>query len=182
MKAPSILILLAMLSLAHTAFGQTVRWRFNLPTPQYQKDVTHATLVANDGSGGAVFLITDYRSYPPESGTSGLETAGSRLIWLSRSGALLHTMNIESLEGSSPYPILLTPSVLQIQIPENTGAAVKVQRVVRKARGVTVTEFTPPAGETFALGSTPINLVDQFGYFTFKKADESVTAIVRYSP
>jgi hypothetical protein len=45
-----------------------------------------------------------------------------------------------------------------------------------------VTDITPPADETFALSFTYINTVDPFGYFTFKKAGENVTEIVRYSP
>ena len=180
MKTRFILIVLAMLALAHTALCQTVRWRFVLPTPNYQKDITQATLVANDGHGGVVFQITDYRRYPGETNISGLETVGGYIIWLSRTGTLLHTMNIESLEGSMPYPILLTPNILQIKVPDSAGTAVRLHRVVRKGPGVTVTNFTPPAGETFALGSTPINTADQFGYFTFKRADESITEIVRY--
>jgi hypothetical protein len=182
MKTRSMLIILGMLALAHTALCQTVQWRFVIPAPSYQKDITQAALVANDGSGGAVFHITDYRHYPPGAGITGLETVGGYLIWLSRTGDLLHTMNIETLEGSLPYPVLLTPTVLQIHIPDSAGRPITVHRVVRHGRGVTVTNITLPADETFALAYTPINTVDQFGYFTFKKARESTTEIVRYGP
>src|SRR5688572_15286655 len=129
MKTRSILTVLAMVALAHTAFGQTVRWRFTIPAPTYQKDITQVALVANDGSGGAVFHITDYREYSPEAGISGLETVGSYLIWLSRTGTLLHTMTVENLEGSLPYPTLLTPTVLQIQIPNSAGKVIRLHRV-----------------------------------------------------
>ena len=182
MKTRSILIVLALLGLVQTALCQTVRWRFVIPPPMYQKDITQAALVANDGGGGTVFQITDYRHYPPGAGISGLETVGSYLIWLSRTGTLLHTMNIENLEGSSPYPILLSPTVLQVQIVNSAGRAIRLHQAVRQGRGVTVTDFTPPADETFALGYTAINTVDEFGYFTFKKTDQTTTEIVRYSP
>jgi hypothetical protein len=182
MKTRSILIILVMLGLAHTAFCQTVQWRFTIPAPTYQKDITQATLVGNDGSGGAAFHITDYRYYPPGAGISGLETVGGYIIWLSRAGDLLYTMNIESLEGSLPGPTLLTPTVLEIHIPDSAGRPIRLHRAVRHGRGVTVTDITPPADETFALSFTYINTVDPFGYFTFKKAGENVTEIVRYSP
>ena len=181
MKTCFLLIILT-LGLANAALGQNLRWRFVLPTPGYQKDVTQATLAANDGSGGAVFHVTDYRYYPPEAGISGLETAGGYIIWLSRTGTLLYKMNLETLKGSLPTPILLTPTLLQIQIPNSAGTAFSLQRVVRRGRDVTVTNLTPPADETLVPAITPINTVDQFGYFTFKKTGETITESVRYNP
>jgi hypothetical protein len=181
MKTRFILLFFAVLGLAHTGLGQNVRWRFTIPAPTYQKDITQATLVANDGTGGAVFQITDYREYPPEAGISGLETAGSYLIWLSRTGTLLYTMTIENLEGSSPYPTLLTPTVLQIHIVNSAGKVIRLHRAVKKGQGVTVTNFTPPADETLAPDYPSISTLDQFGFFTFKKIGENTTEIVRYS-
>ena len=182
MKSRTILILLALFAFAQTAFSQSVRWRFTLPTPTYQKDVTHASIVANDGSGGAVFHVTDYRFYPPESGITGLQTVGNRIFWLHRTGTLLHTLTIEGAPVYPPSPILLTRSVLHIQLRNDTGAVTGFRRVAKTRNGVTVTDFAPPLDETVARGPTSLNTADTYGYFTFKKAGESVVQIVRYSP
>ena len=181
MKLRSLLILLALVAFAQTAFSQSARWRFTIPTPAYQRDVTHASLVANDGSGGAVFLVIDYRFYPPESGITGLESVGTRILWLDRTGALLHTLTIEGAPIYSPSPTFLSRSVLHLELRNDTGAVTGIRRVAKTGKGVTVTDLAPPADETVARGPT-LNTADRYGYFTLKKTGESVVQIVRYSP
>ena len=182
MKLRALFILLALVAFAPTAFSQSVRWRFTIPTPAYQKDFTQVSSVANDGSGGAVFVAVDYRFYEPEAGISGWETVGNRIFWLDRTGALLYTLTIEGDERvPKPFPLVLTRSVLHLQLLNDTGAVTGIRRVTKARKGVTVTDFVPPADETVAPGSA-FNTADSDGYFTFKKTGESVVQIVRYRP
>ena len=180
MKLRSLLILLALVALAQTAFSQSVRWRFTIPTPAYQKDLTHASIMA-DGSGGAVFLANDYRFYPPGAGTTGLDSVGTRFFWLDRTGALLHTLTIEGDPVYSPSPTFLSRSVLHLEFRNDAGVVTNIQRVARAGKGVIVTNFAPPADETVVRNPT-LNTADRYGYFTLKKTGESVVQIVRYSP
>ena len=181
MNLRSLLILLALVAFAQTAFSQSARWRFTIPNPAYQKDLTHASMVASDGSGGAVFLANDYRYYPPEAGITGLDSVGTRIFWLDRTGALVYTLTIEGAPVYSPSPTVLTRSVLHLELRNDTGAVTGIRRVARTRKGVTVTDFAPPADETVALGLA-LNTADRYGYFTFKKTGESVVQLVRYSP
>lgn len=181
MKLRSLLVLLALVAFAQTAFSQSARWRFTIPNPAYQKDLTHASIMANDGSGGAVFLANDLRFYPPGSGTTGLDSVGTRVFWLDRTGALLHTLTIEGAPVYSPSPTFLSRSILHLEFRNDAGVVTNIQRVARARKGVTVTNFAPPADETVVRGPT-LNTADRYGYFTLKKTGESVVQIVRYSP
>lgn len=173
--------MLLLVAFAQTAFSQAVRWRFTIPATAYQKDLTHAAIIANDGTGGALFLVSDYRFYPPGAGINGLESVGSRILWLDRTGALLHSLTIEGEHFHAPSPILLTQSFLLLELRNDSGAVTGYQRVARTRNGVKVTDLALPSDETVARGPA-LSTADDYGYFTFKITRESVTQIVRYSP
>src|SRR5262245_21617361 len=81
MKRHLALIALLLVA-AQAALGQNPRWRFTLPAPtQPNTALQSVTVLANDGSGGAVFLITESREAFEITGGAYAAVA-DRIIWL----------------------------------------------------------------------------------------------------
>ena len=187
------LSLIALLLLAQTALcqnpqnPQNPRWRFAIPAPtQPNTAINTVTLLACDGAGGGVFLLTEAReAFEITSGAyKGLV---EHILWLDRNGRLLHKF---TRTGSFQYPpiveaIGLNAVQIRLTLVEGTEDLV-TRRLVRTARGVVSKDINPPLDETPATGYTFVSTADARGYFTIKTVPKdyvrTATHIVRYGP
>ena len=166
---------------AASATAQTLRWSFTVPAPSYPRETTKVWLLACDGLGGAAFFASDSRPYPPESGITGTETLGSRILWVSRMGRLIHAIETPGAPVYPPTVTKLTPSLMIVRYAESspTGAGTThLQRFRLSGSRVILSEMILAPNQL--LLEVPIPQTDALGFFLLRTAGESTIAVERY--
>lgn len=152
------------------AVAQTFKWKFTIPAPVFPSNQSSYHSSAADVPGNFAFTLF--------SRNTETQTYVQRIFWLSKSGTLLHSVDIENATGDSVS--ILQVSSTQLVVSFQTQTVTVVRKYVRRGKVITETDTTFSGDDYLPTNIRP-SLVNASGFFAISNEGDFSTSVTRYT-